>query len=146
KTDAERADGGVFGSHLRLVIQLRLARLRSAPVRSCPRARSCLGAGGVIFSGHKPPAWAIAWAKACGGPVYVAVDHVVTIQPGCGLWLAQWLERRPDLLSEQFGLFPGGEVAALGGLVEVGEVGVDLLGPAARGLEDLAGEDGEADR
>jgi len=37
-------------------------------------------------------------------------------------------------------------VAALGGLVEVGEVWVDLLGPVARGLEDLAGEDGEADR
>ena len=37
-------------------------------------------------------------------------------------------------------------MAALGGLVEVDEVGVDLLGPAARGLEDLAGEDGEADR
>ena len=31
-------------------------------------------------------------------------------------------------------------------LVEVGEGGVGLLDPAARGPEDLAGEDGEADR
>jgi len=71
---------------------------------------------------------------------------VVIVKPGRGLWLAQRRERRPDLLSEQSGLFPGGEVAALGGLVEVGEVGVDLLGPATRGLDDLTGEHGEADR
>jgi len=37
-------------------------------------------------------------------------------------------------------------VAAGGGLVEVGEVGVDLLSPAARGREDLAGERRDADR
>jgi hypothetical protein len=36
-------------------------------------------------------------------------------------------------------------VAALFGLVEVDEVGIDLLGPLVRGLEDLTGEDGEAD-
>src|SRR5215831_1158129 len=72
--------------------------------------------------------------------------QVVTVEPGCGLWLAQRLERRPDLLREQSGLFPGGEVAAPGGLVEVDEVGIDLLRPAARGPEDFAGEDGEADR
>src|SRR6478736_6550620 len=59
--------------------------------------------------------------------------------------LAQGLERLPDLLGEQLRLFPGGEVAAPGGLVEVNEVGVDLLGPAARSLVDLPGEDGEAD-
>jgi len=78
--------------------------------------------------------------------VQVVVGQVVTVKPGCGLWLAQRRERRPDLLREQSGLFPGGEVAALGGLVEVDEVGVDLLGPGARGLEDLTGEDGEGDR
>jgi len=78
--------------------------------------------------------------------VQVVAGQVVTVKPECGLWLAQRRERRPDLGREQFGLFPGGEVAAPGGLVEVDEVGVDLLGPAARGLEDLAGEDGEADR
>ena len=37
-------------------------------------------------------------------------------------------------------------MAALAGLVEVDEVGVALLNPAARGAEDLAGEGGEADR
>src|SRR5215831_1760795 len=79
-------------------------------------------------------------------PVDVAVGKVVTVKPRCGLWLAQRFERCPDLLSEQLGFFPGGEVAALGGLVEVDEVGVDLLGPAARGLDDLTGEDGKADR
>ena len=67
-------------------------------------------------------------------------------KPGRGLSLAQRPERRAKLFGKELRLFPGGEVAALGGLVEVDEVGVDLLGPAARGLEDLAGEDGEADR
>src|SRR5262249_32616099 len=56
------------------------------------------------------------------------------------------LERRPDLGREQLGFLPGGEVAALVDLVEVGEGGVGLLDPAARGPEDLAGEPGEADR
>src|ERR1700722_3578660 len=55
-------------------------------------------------------------------------------------------EGRPDLGREQLGLFPGGEVAALMGLIEGGEAGVGLLDPGARGLEDLAGERGEADR
>jgi hypothetical protein len=41
-------------------------------------------------------------------------------------------ERRPDLGREQLGLFPGGEVAAPIDLVEVGEVAVRLLDPAAR--------------
>ena len=62
------------------------------------------------------------------------------------LWLAQRPERRPDLGREQLGFFPGGEVAAPGGFVEVAEVGIDPLDPAARGRDDLAGEGGEADR
>src|SRR6516165_12574391 len=66
--------------------------------------------------------------------------------PGSGLWLAQRSERRPDLGREQLGFFPGGEVTAPGGLVEVAEGGVAQLDPAARGPEDLAGERGEADR
>ena len=65
---------------------------------------------------------------------------------GGGLLLARWPECCPDFGREQFGLFPGSEVAAPVGLVEVGEGGVGLLDPAARGPEDLAGEDGEADR
>src|ERR1700742_3682667 len=58
----------------------------------------------------------------------------------------QGAERRTQLFGKQLRLFPGGEVATLVGLVEVDEVGVNLLGPAARGPEDLAGERGEADR
>src|SRR5262249_31237824 len=73
-------------------------------------------------------------------------DQVVTVGPRCGLSLAHRLERGPDLGREQLGLFPGGEVAAPVNYVEVGEAGVGLLGPAARGPEDLAGERGEADR
>jgi len=41
---------------------------------------------------------------------------------------------------------PGGEVAAPVDLIEVGGAGIGLLGPAARGPEDLAGEHREADR
>jgi hypothetical protein len=60
--------------------------------------------------------------------------------------LAQGPEGGLELLGEQLGFFPGGEVAALVGLVEVAEGGIGLLDPAARGLEDLAREAGEADR
>src|SRR5215471_21638370 len=60
--------------------------------------------------------------------------------------LAQGSERRAQLGSEELRLFPGGEVPALVGLVEVDQVGVDLLGPAARCLKDLAWEDGESNR
>src|SRR6266566_9990564 len=62
------------------------------------------------------------------------------------LSLAQRLERSPDLGREHIGLFAGGEVAAPGGLVEIGEGGVGRLDPATRGPEDLARERGEADR
>src|SRR5260370_31453556 len=54
------------------------------------------------------------------------------IKPQVRAVVAQWPERRADLGREQFGLFPGGEVAAPVHLVEVGEAGVGLLGPAAR--------------
>src|SRR5215203_2576443 len=53
-------------------------------------------------------------------------------------------ECRPDLFGKERGLFPGREVAAPVDLVEVGEVGVRILGPAARGPPDLAGEGREA--
>src|SRR5215467_11839934 len=55
--------------------------------------------------------------------------------------LAQCPERRPKLFGKQLWLFPGGEVAALGGLVEVDQVVVGALHPVARDLEQLAGED-----
>jgi hypothetical protein len=64
----------------------------------------------------------------------------------CSGRLPEWPEGGSDFLGEQLGFFPGGEVAAPLGLVEVDQVGVDLLGPAARGLEDLAGEHREGDR
>src|SRR5208282_4159747 len=67
-------------------------------------------------------------------------------RPICGLSLAQRLERRPDLGREQLGFFPGGEVPAPVGLVEIGEGGVGRLDPAAGGPEDLARERGEGDR
>ena len=59
---------------------------------------------------------------------------------------AHGAERSPHLRGEEFGLLPGGEVAALVDLVEVREAGVGGLGPAARGSPDLAGERREADR
>src|SRR5919112_2094205 len=61
-------------------------------------------------------------------------------------YLAKRPECGPHLRCEELRLFPGGEVAAPVGLVEVGEVGVRLLGPAARGPPDLPGERGEPDR
>jgi hypothetical protein len=54
-------------------------------------------------------------------------------------------EDRAQLCREQLRLLPGGEVAAPVDLVEVGEAGVDRLGPAARARPDLAGERREAD-
>src|SRR5262249_47028299 len=59
---------------------------------------------------------------------------------------AQWSEARAQLFDEELRLLPGGEVAAPVDLVEVREVGVDRLDPAARGSPELAGERREADR
>jgi hypothetical protein len=55
-------------------------------------------------------------------------------------------ESGTHFLSEERGLFPGGEMAAVGGFVEVVEVLVAALGPALGGAEDLAGEDADGDR
>src|SRR5215469_7952643 len=60
--------------------------------------------------------------------------------------LAERPEAGADFFRKQLRLLPGREVAALADLVEVDDVGVELLDPAARGPEDLAGECGEADR
>src|SRR5215213_651180 len=80
------------------------------------------------------------------GRSIVALALSTPCAPTPSLRLAQGSERRPDLGREEFRLFPGGEVSAPVDLVEVGEVGVRLLDPAARGPPDLAGERGEADR
>ena len=58
---------------------------------------------------------------------------------GRGSWLSKWPECCADLSREQLGLLPGGEVSALIHLVEVDDIGVRLLDPAARGPPDLSG-------
>src|SRR5918995_196691 len=60
--------------------------------------------------------------------------------------LTQRGECGSHLLREELGLFPSGEVAAPIDLVEVADVGVDCIDPAARGPPDLAREGAEADR
>src|SRR5829696_5789223 len=60
--------------------------------------------------------------------------------------LAERSERRADLAGEQVGLLPGSEVAALVDLVEVDDVRVARLDPAAGGPPDLAGERRKAER
>src|SRR5215218_8719890 len=60
------------------------------------------------------------------------------------------LAKRPecgsDLLGEQLRLLPRREVTTLVDLVEVDELGIGLLGPAARGLILLAGKDAHGHR
>src|SRR3954453_17015308 len=60
--------------------------------------------------------------------------------------LAQRAEPRAQLGGVDLGLLPGGEVSAPVDLVEVDEVGVRLLGPAARRRVDLVREDAHGDR
>src|SRR5215218_9693692 len=92
------------------------------------------------------------WPRSSAGPSGLELSHsVAPPSEGMCTWantvhLAKRPERRSDLFGEQFRLLPGGEVAAAVDLVEVGGVGVDLLDPAARGREDLAGERREGDR
>src|SRR5829696_7261762 len=82
-------------------------------------------------------------AEAIGS--HLRLFHTVSLGTSVNktsLLLAQWSERLSDLRRKQFGLLPRGEVAALVDLVEVGEVGVGVLDPAARGPPDLARERG----
>ena len=97
----------------------------------------------IYFS---PPWMTFPARQARPVPVHAWVGGAQVVRTAFFDWLAQWPERRAKLFREELRLFPGGEVAALVGLVEVREVGVDLLRPAARGLEDLAGEHREGDR
>src|SRR4051812_8295936 len=60
--------------------------------------------------------------------------------------LAKRSEAGAELRGEQVRLLPGGEVTALFDLVEVDELGIRPLGPAARRLVLLAGEHGDRDR
>src|SRR5215470_9842675 len=130
----------------------------TAPTRICPMAARTAAPPSVSLKrrdhqrarGHP---WLItgqvlaARLNALPAPPPVRVDHQIASQrTKAPRRLSERLERRPDLGREQLGLFPGGEVAAPVCFVEVGEGGVALLDPAARGAEDLAGERGEADR
>jgi hypothetical protein len=45
-----------------------------------------------------------------------------------------------EFVGEEVGLFPGGEVAALGGLVEVDQGGIGLLDPAAGAVKISSGK------
>ena len=58
--------------------------------------------------------------------------------------LANRSECCTDLGREQLWFFPSGEMAALVDLVEVDDIGIRLLDPAARSTPDLAGERREA--
>src|SRR6202042_2874129 len=60
--------------------------------------------------------------------------------------LAQYPEGRANFLGKEHRLLPGREVPAPVELVVVDEVGVSTLGPAARGLVDLAGKYAHAGR
>ena len=61
-------------------------------------------------------------------------------------YLAKRFERGANLFAEDARLFPGSEVPALVDLVEVHDVRVGLVDPAARGPPQLTWERGEADR
>src|SRR5580700_5247903 len=61
-----------------------------------------------------------------------------------GVWLAQCPEGRAKLLGQESWLFPGREVPTRVELVVVNEVVVGPLGPAPRGLIELAREDAHA--
>jgi hypothetical protein len=78
-------------------------------------------------------------------PEYIA-RTLPALRAMADVWLAQRAECSPHLDGEELRLLPGGEVAAPVDLVEVREVRVDRLDPAARGSPDLAGERREADR
>src|SRR3954469_18366762 len=93
-----------------------LITVSSRPVRS-PTARSSRS-----FVGRRR---VIRPATRCRGTGAAAGSAPWLGDPGC----AQRAERRPELGGEQLGLLPGGEVPAAGGLGEVAEGGVGLLGP-----------------
>src|SRR5437016_4538044 len=62
----------------------------------------------------------------------IAVCPTVLMFYLCGPTLTQRSKCGAHLLAEDLRLLPGCEVTALAGFVEINEVWVDLLGPAAR--------------
>ena len=81
----------------------------------------------------------------CPGPPWKEAEYSGSARR-CSDLPAQRLERRPHLLDEEVGLFPGGEVTALGSLVVVNQLGISLLRPALRRCVDLVGIGGDGDR
>jgi hypothetical protein len=130
---------------------------------SAPFARSRPDAGPGPARAGRPELALQRGSQAGAGPPLACSDRacsdsyfsIMTSRPGPGAarraqclhqvhrfgdgHLAERPEARADLCGKQLRLFPRGEVATSAGLVEVAKVGVDRLGPAARGLEDLAG-------
>src|SRR5262249_45890136 len=86
------------------------------------------------------------YAPGCLADSLLSRRGCATVSSGPALPSAECAERRADLFGEELRLFPGGEMAALVGLVVVDEVGVGPLGPAARRLILLAREDARGHR
>src|SRR3954462_5915704 len=82
----------------------------------------------------------------CTSTTVGGVGFVVSDMSAPSEWSAQRPESGPELGREQLRLLPGGEVAALFDLVEVGDVRVARLDPTARRPPDLARERREAER
>src|SRR2546422_10627862 len=76
--------------------------------------------------------------RAIDGAACGVGRRALVVPAGPSLQLAQWSERRADLGSEEFRLFPRREVTALVDLVKVDELVIGTLGPALWRTIDLA--------
>src|SRR5262244_147636 len=97
---------------------------------------------------QQPPKMPLLRSNSAANAAHVASSRARTVYAGSAIRFAsaECAERRADLFGEELRLFPGGEVAAPVDLVVVDEVGVGPLGPAARRLILLAGEDARGHR
>src|SRR5512134_1761343 len=115
------------------------------------RRNSVSSASGTLTVNGRIASLSTAFAlRSIAGPVVTMVAMMRSVDRSGASTSPSWgppqgLERCAQLRREERRFFPGGEVAALVDLVEVGEAGVDRLNPAARGSPDLAGERREAD-
>src|SRR6188472_4586831 len=126
-----RTNGASGPSSTRFWMTARRGTLRSCSWRSVRTGPGPAGRWPVR------PSQILAWSLASG--VAQPVD-------GRRCRLPDRPECRANLAREELGLFPGGEVASAGGLVVVHEGRIAVQDPAARRLEDLAGEGAEGDR
>src|ERR1700736_1099704 len=119
----------------------------------CSRTTAGPSAGPAsTYPTSSTPAWI-----CLTGPNGVTADSLFACVSATGLpfadrvclahgYLAHRSKRRTHLLAEELGLLPRGEVATLVDLVEVDDVRVRRLDPAARRPPDLARERCEAER